>query len=145
MNDKTKSSVKISFEEARSELIDFLEESGVETETSVMTDDDKAAFEKIIKVIVNPLTKGRAIIDGDKYVLTLKKELGGLKEISVSEPTAKAWLVMDKVNAPNKPNAAMFEFVRHIAGLEDVMTSDLKNMAGSDFKVAQSLATLFLA
>ena len=140
----TKSNVQIPLEAAEAELITLLEAMDIDTDVDSMLEDDAKDFKDKLRTLAKPISLGRAIVDGDSYVLTLKKPLdkeGSEKTITISEPGGLAWEMMDK-GGKNQDMKKLMMFISGMVGVPYVQICKLPN---SDLKILKEFALLFLA
>lgn len=134
------SKIKISKEQAYKEVIEFLELHCVDTDVEDMLEDDAKEFDSIVKSIAKPITTGRAIIDGDDYVLTLIKPVGDVDKVKCTPPDAGAMFAMDKAKKGNE----MAKVGQMIASVTNVPFAQVSKFKAQDFMVLSKLTNLFI-
>lgn len=140
----TKAKVTMPIEIAEAELIQLLDSMDIETDVSSMLEDDAKSFKEILRTLAKPIANGKAVIDGDSYVLTLKKPLdkdGTEKTISISEPSGLAWELIDRA----KKGEDIKKLMRFAEGFTGVPYAQIRTMPNSDLKILRVFAQLFLA
>lgn len=138
----TKSQVKIPQEAAEAELITLLDSMDIDTDVDSMLEDDAKDFKDKLRTLAKPIMNGRAIVDGDSYVLTLKKPISDTeKTITITEPGGTAWEMMDK----GGKNQDMKKLMMFIAGMVGVPYVQINRLPNSDLKILKEFALLFLA
>lgn len=138
----TKSNVQIPLEAAEAELITLFEAMDIDTDVDSMLEDDAKDFKDKLRTLAKPISLGRAIVDGDSYVLTLKKPISdNEKAITIKEPGGLAWEMMDK-GGKNQDMKKLMMFISGMVGVPYVQICKLPN---SDLKILKEFALLFLA
>lgn len=140
----TKSKVTMPIELAEAELIQLLDSMDIDTDIDSMLEDDAKDFKDILRTLAKPIANGKAVIDGDSYVLTLKKPLdkgGTEKTISISEPSGLAWELIDRA----KKGEEIKKLLRFAEGFTGVPYAQIRMMPNSDLKILRVFAQLFLA
>jgi hypothetical protein len=138
----TKSNVQIPLEAAEAELITLFEAMDIDTDVDSMLEDDAKDFKDKLRTLAKPISLGRAIVDGDSYVLTLKKPISeNEKVITIKEPGGLAWEMMDK-GGKNQDMKKLMMFISGMVGVPYVQICKLPN---SDLKILKEFALLFLA
>ena len=132
---------KITLEQAKQEVIGFLQEHELETDTEQMLDEDAKEFNEIVEVIAKPVAKGRAVIDGDSYILTLLKAQGELTTVTVSGMTAADMFASDKA----KKNDEMAKTGQMIASMVGIPFVQVTRLRSQDFMLLSRLSMLFMA
>ena len=103
---------------------------------------DAKDFKDKLRTLAKPIMMGRAIVDGDSYVLTLKKPISDTeKTITITEPGGTAWEMMDK----GGKNQDMKKLMMFIAGMVGVPYVQINRLPNSDLKILKEFALLFLA
>ena len=132
--------IKVSKAVAMPELFEFLERAGVDVDVDDMLEDDRNDFEAMVSALVKPITQGRAMIDGEAYVLTLHKPMGEMTSISVREPSGLAWELMDRA----KKGEDMKRVMRFIEGFTSIPYAQIVKLSNRDMKVLTKFAQLFM-
>lgn len=129
-------------EAAEAELIELLDSMDIDTDVDSMLEDDAKDFKDKLRTLAKPIVMGRAIVDGDSYVLTLKKPISDTeKTITITEPGGTAWEMMDK----GGKNQDMKKLMMFIAGMVGVPYVQINRLPNSDLKILKEFALLFLA
>lgn len=128
-------------EQAEAELIELFQAMDIDTDVDSMLEDDRLDFQNKLRTLARPISLGRAIVDADSYVLTLKKPLGDDKTVTITEPCGNAWEQMDK-GGKNQDMKKLLMFVSGMIGFPYAQVSKLPN---SDLKILKEFALLFLA
>lgn len=126
---------------AAPELLEYLNSVGIFTDTADMTEEDKTDFDAIFTELVRPIMQGRAIIDGDAYVLTLHKPVGEVKEVRIVEPNGSGWSLMDRT----KKGEDMKKMLRFSEDFTGLLVAEINKMVNRDVKVITKFAQLFMA
>ena len=135
-------SISIPQEAAEAELITLLDSMEIDTDVDSMLEDDAKDFKDKLRTLAKPIMMGRAIVDGDSYVLTLKKPISDTeKTITITEPGGTAWEMMDK----GGKNQDMKKLMMFIAGMVGVPYVQINRLPNSDLKILKEFALLFLA
>ncbi len=135
-------SISIPQEAAEAELITLLDSMDIDTDVDSMLEDDAKDFKDKLRTLAKPIMMGRAIVDGDSYVLTLKKPISDTeKTITITEPGGTAWEMMDK----GGKNQDMKKLMMFIAGMVGVPYVQINRLPNSDLKILKEFALLFLA
>jgi hypothetical protein len=132
---------KITLDQAKLEVIGFLQEHDLETDTTLMLEEDAQEFNEILEAVAKPVSQGRAIIDGDKYVLTLREPIGDTKEVSVSGMSAADMFAADKAKKGNE----MAKTGHMIASMVKLTFAEVNRMKSQDFMLLSRLSGLFMA
>lgn len=138
----TKSKITISIEQAEAELLNLLEAMDIDTDVDSMLPDNAEGFKNTLRNLAVPITKGKAIIDGNSYILTLKNPLGDEKTLTISEPNGSAW---DAMQAAGKKDNGTKGVMLFSATMVKIPYAQLVKLPASDFKVIKEFALLFLA
>lgn len=134
--------ISIPQEAAEAELITLLDSMDIDTDVDSMLEDDAKDFKDKLRTLAKPISLGRAIVDGDSYVLTLKKPISeNEKVITIKEPGGLAWEMMDK-GGKNQDMKKLMMFISGMVGVPYVQICKLPN---SDLKILKEFALLFLA
>ncbi|AUR81988.1 putative tail protein [Vibrio phage 1.017.O._10N.286.55.C11] len=134
--------ISIPQEAAEAELITLLDAMDIDTDVDSMLEDDAKDFKDKLRTLAKPIMTGRAIVDGDSYVLTLKKPISDdEKTITITEPGGTAWEMMDK----GGKNQDMKKLMMFIAGMVGVPYVQINRLPNSDLKILKEFALLFLA
>ena len=134
--------ISIPQEAAEAELITLLDSMDIDTDVDSMLEDDAKDFKDKLRTLAKPIMTGRAIVDGDSYVLTLKKPISDdEKTITITEPGGTAWEMMDK----GGKNQDMKKLMMFIAGMVGVPYVQINRLPNSDLKILKEFALLFLA
>lgn len=134
--------ISIPQEAAEAELITLLDSMDIDTDVDSMLEDDAKDFKDKLRTLAKPIMTGRAIVDGDSYVLTLKKPISDTeKTITITEPGGTAWEMMDK----GGKNQDMKKLMMFIAGMVGVPYVQINRLPNSDLKILKEFALLFLA
>lgn len=134
--------ISIPQEAAEAELITLLDAMDIDTDVDSMLEDDAKDFKDKLRTLAKPIMMGRAIVDGDSYVLTLKKPISDTeKTITITEPGGTAWEMMDK----GGKNQDMKKLMMFIAGMVGVPYVQINRLPNSDLKILKEFALLFLA
>ncbi|AUR95123.1 putative tail protein [Vibrio phage 1.201.B._10N.286.55.F1] len=134
--------ISIPQEAAEAELITLLDAMDIDTDVDSMLEDDAKDFKDKLRTLAKPIMMGRAIVDGDSYVLTLKKPISDTeKTITITEPGGAAWEMMDK----GGKNQDMKKLMMFIAGMVGVPYVQINRLPNSDLKILKEFALLFLA
>ncbi len=129
-------------EAAEAELVELLDAMDIDTDVDSMLEDDAKDFKDKLRTLAKPIMMGRAIVDGDSYVLTLKKPISDdEKTITINEPGGTAWEMMDK----GGKNQDMKKLMMFIAGMVGVPYVQINRLPNSDLKILKEFALLFLA
>lgn len=135
-------SISIPLEAAEAELITLFEAMDIDTDVDSMLEDDAKDFKDKLRTLAKPISLGRAIVDGDSYVLTLKKPISdNEKAITIKEPGGLAWEMMDK----GGKNQDMKKLMMFISGMVSVPYVQICKLPNSDLKILKEFALLFLA
>lgn len=107
---------KINKELAEKEFLDWCELNDIETDSSEMTDKEKAIFESARKSATKMLQKGRLIVDGDKLEYTVSNfSPAGFagEKLVIGRPSGNIYLALDGKNSGemHQINAAMSALV----------------------------------
>ena len=137
----TKSNIKIPLEAAEAELIALLDAMDIDTDVDSMVEEDAKDFTDMVRTLSKPITSGKAIIDGESYVLTLKKPIGDEKTITINEPSGLAWELIDRA----KKGEEIKKLLRFAEGFTGVPYAQIRNLPNSDLKILRVFAQLFLA
>lgn len=129
---------KVSKAVAHSELLELLESMSIETQD--LTEEDQAELDQKIKILLRPLISGKAVIDGDSYVLTLKQPIGDTKTVTIKEPNGRAWEVMGAAGKNQTKAVLMF-----LAATCGITYAELCKMMNSDIKILKEFGELFMA
>lgn len=132
---------KITLDQAKLEVIGFLQEHDLETDTSLMLEEDAKEFNEILDAVAKPVSQGRAVIDGDKYQLTLRKPQGDLTVVTVSGMSAADMFAADKAKKGNE----MAKTGQMIASMIGVPFVQVGKFASQDFMLLSRLSGLFMA
>ena len=132
---------KISLDQAKLEVIGFLQEHDLETDTTLMLEEDAKEFNETLDAVAKPVSQGRAIIDGDKYVLTLREPIGDTKEVTVSGMSAADMFAADKAKKGNE----MAKTGHMIASMVKLTFAEVNRMKSQDFMLLSRLSGLFMA
>ncbi|AUR86531.1 putative tail protein [Vibrio phage 1.086.O._10N.222.51.F8] len=134
--------ISIPQDAAEAELITLLDAMDIDTDVNSMLEDDAKDFKDKLRTLAKPIMTGRAIVDGDSYVLTLKKPISDdEKTITITEPGGTAWEMMDK----GGKNQDMKKLMMFIAGMVGVPYVQINRLPNSDLKILKEFALLFLA
>lgn len=137
----TKSNVQIPLEAAEAELITLFEAMDIDTDVDSMLPDNAEGFKNTLRNLAVPITKGKAIIDGDSYILTLKKPLGEQGTLSISEPDGLAWDAMKGAGKKDNGTKGVMLFAASMVGIP---YAQLVKLPASDFKIIKEFSLLFL-
>lgn len=132
---------KITLEQAKLEVIGFLQEHDLETDTTTMLEEDAADFNEILDAIAKPVSMGRAVIDGDKYVLTLRKPIGDTKEVTINGMSAADMFAADKAKKGNE----MAKTGHMLASMVGLTFAEINRLSSQDFMLLSRLSGLFMA
>lgn len=132
---------KITIEQAKAEVLTFLEAHDLETDTSEMSAEDAQEFNEIVEAIAKPVSQGRAIIDDDKYILTLRKAQGDLTSLTVQGMSASDMFAADKA----KKNNDMAKTGQMIASMVGVPFAQVCKLTSQDFMLLSRMSGLFMA
>lgn len=132
---------KITLDQAKLEVIGFMQDHDLETDTTLMLEEDAQEFNDILEAVAKPVSQGRAIIDGDKYVLTLRKPIGDTKEVTVSGMSAADMFAADKAKKGNE----MAKTGHMIASMVKLTFAEVNRMKSQDFMLLSRLSGLFMA
>lgn len=132
---------KITIEQAKAEVLTFLEAHDLETDTSEMSAEDAQEFNEIVEAIAKPVSQGRAIIDDDKYTLTLRKAQGDLTSLTVQGMSASDMFAADKA----KKNNDMAKTGQMIASMVGVPFAQVCKLTSQDFMLLSRMSGLFMA
>jgi hypothetical protein len=134
--------ISIPLEAAEAELTTLFEAMDIDTDVDSMLEDDAKDFKDKLRTLAKPISLGRAIVDGDSYVLTLKKPISDNENtIAIKEPGGLAWEMMDK-GGKNQDMKKLMMFISGMVGVPYVQICKLPN---SDLKILKEFALLFLA
>lgn len=136
-----KNEPKISMEAAIQEVLGFLQEHDIDTDTDNMLADDAKEFNEVVAAIAKPVSMGRALIDGDQYILTLKKPQGDMTTVTVSGMSAADMFAADKA----KKNNDMAKTGQIIASMIGQPFAQVSKMTSQDFMILSRLSGLFMA
>ena len=132
--------ISIPQEAAEAELITLLDAMDIDTDVDSMLEDDAKDFKDKLRTLAKPIMMGRAIVDGDSYVLTLKKPISDdEKTITITEPGGTAWEMMDK----GGKNQDMKKLMMFIAGMVGAPYVQINRLPNSDLKILKEFALLF--
>ena len=132
---------KITLDQAKLEVIGFLQDHDLETDTTLMLEEDAQEFNDILEAVAKPVSQGRAIIDGSKYVLTLREPIGDTKEVAVSGMSAADMFAADKAKKGNE----MAKTGHMIASMVKLTFAEVNRMKSQDFMLLSRLSGLFMA
>tara|TARA_B100001057_G_C22631401_1_gene864529 strand:+ start:512 stop:919 length:408 start_codon:yes stop_codon:yes gene_type:complete len=132
---------KITLDQAKLEVIGFLQDHDLETDTTLMLEEDAQEFNDILEAVAKPVSQGRAIIDGNKYVLTLREPIGDTKEVAVSGMSAADMFAADKAKKGNE----MAKTGHMIASMVKLTFAEVNRMKSQDFMLLSRLSGLFMA
>lgn len=132
--------LKITMEQAEAEVLAFLEEHDLETDTTAMLEEDATEFKDIVTTLAKPVAQGRAVIEGDKYILTLKQPIGDTKTVLVSGLSAADIFAMDKAKKGNE----MAKTGQMIASMAKLTFAEVGRLKSQDFMLLSKLSTLFM-
>ena len=132
---------KITLEQAKLEVIGFLQEHDLETDTTTMLEEDAADFNEILDAIAKPVSMGRAVIDGDKYVLKLRKPIGDTKEVTIKGMSAADMFAADKAKKGNE----MAKTGHMLASMVGLTFAEINRLSSQDFMLLSRLSGLFMA
>ena len=132
---------KITLDQAKLEVIGFLQDHDLEADTTLMLEEDAQEFNDILEAVAKPVSQGRAIIDGDKYVLTLREPIGDTKEVAVSGMSAADMFAADKAKKGNE----MAKTGHMIASMVKLTFAEVNRMKSQDFMLLSRLSGLFMA
>lgn len=134
---------KISKEMAEDEFKKWCELNDLDCDESVMSDEDKAAFEPLKNRIVKAIEKGVAVIDGDtiEYTLSEKYEgsMAGMK-ITINPPTGRMFSGMDGY----KDTQQIKKIQGAMSALCGVDTGVFNKMKIADWKFFNNVCILFM-
>ena len=132
---------KITLEQAKVEIISFLDAHYVDTDVDEMSESAKDDFEELIRIISKPVMQGRAVVDGDKFILTLRKPQGDLKEVIVNGLDAKAIF-----SAGKGKNTSQEEKMGYImAEMLKIPFAQVGRLVAQDFMIVSTLSSVFIA
>jgi hypothetical protein len=129
---------KVAIEVAEQEFDRFCEEMDLDVDTSVMDAEDKAAFEKIERRLVNAIAEGRLTID-EKGQPVLQLSDGG-QPVTFHEPNGANIIAMDqKRHGHNNARQILF-----IAEMTNQAEERIRKLPMRDLKICNSIVALFL-
>jgi hypothetical protein len=131
---------KITLEQAKLEVIGFLQEHDLETDTTTMLEEDAKEFDELLTAISKPVSNGRAVIDGDKYVLTLREPIGDTKEVTIKGMSARDMFAADKAKKGNE----MAKAGHMIASMIGLTFAEINRLSSQDFTLLSRLSSLFM-
>ena len=131
---------KITLEQAKSEVIGYLDAHYVDTDVETMLDEDAKEFNEVVLSIAKPVMRGDAVIDGKDYVLTLSEPQGDLKTITVSGLKTYQLKAMDE----SKKNHTMSGSIKMIAAMVKVPAVQIDNLPAREFSLLSKLSALFM-
>lgn len=105
-------------------------------------EDDKKGFEQHKKLIVKALMDGTLTVnENSELVLTPKRSPKLQDPLTFREPSAADFMAMDR----KKDNAPITKTVVLMDSVTKSAPGTCSKLVGSDFKLAQSIMTLFIA
>jgi hypothetical protein len=132
--------MKISSEQAQNEVINFLQLHDIETDFDKMNKQDADDLRDMIAAIAKPISAGRALIDGNKYTLTLRKPQGDLISVTVNGLSAADMFASDKA----KNNSEMSKTGQIIASMIKIPFAQVGKLTAQDFMLLSKISTLFI-
>jgi len=132
--------MKISLEQAKNETLAFLQAHDLETDTATMLPEDVEDFEDMVSVIAKSVSQGRAIIDGEKFTLTLKRPQGDLTSVTISGMSAADMFAADKA----KKNDDMAKSGHMIASMVKVPFAQVAKLSSQEFMLLSKISQLFI-
>ena len=135
----TKQKIKISKEIANADVIAFLESHYIDCDFKDMEEDEAETMQGLVEQLARPIMKGRAVIDGSKYTLTLLKPQGELKEVTFEGMTFRALTHHDNVKA-GQTTAGVGKV---IAAIFNITYAEVCNMPVQDTNIMLALQRIF--
>lgn len=132
---------KISQDVAETEFFRFLDAMGLESDESILKEEDQEDYYKNKKLIVDAIKKGSLFINEEGEPVFKPMRSKGLDQLTFHEPTGASMMAMDKRKQEEtiaKLYAAMGEMTR-------THPSVFSKMKMTDLKICIAIATLFLA
>lgn len=126
-------------EVAEAEFNRFLESMDLEADPSIMDADDTKAFEDAKRKLVQAIERGTLAVD-EKGQPIYTPQVGELGPITFYEPTGASFIAMDG----KKKEQQMAKMFAVMADMTHKPAATFSKMAMRDFKICQTLVTLFL-
>lgn len=134
---------KMTNEVAEKEFLSWCEANELETDVAEMSDDQKTVFEATKKKFISLLKKGRLVVDGEAFDLTLSKfgaEGVAGTTIHVGHPDGKLWIGMDG----RKDTEKMHKTQQAISALIGKDVGWISKMDVKDWGFLSEVVALFL-
>lgn len=135
---------KVSKEIAEKEFLQWCEENELETDVVDMSEAQKTVFESAKAKFIRLMKKGRLVIDGSSFELTLSQfspdSMKGEK-ITVNHPDGKLWIGMDG----RKDNETAHKTQQAMSALTGKDVGYLSKMDATDWGFLSAVTALFLA
>jgi hypothetical protein len=128
---------KVAEDVCRSEVERFLTAMDIDSDKSKMDDEDRAGFDSAVNRLITAMQAGRLHINDDGEPVF--QPTSG-PEVRFPEPTGAAYMEMDR----RKKGHDVSKMVALMAGISGHPPKVFANMKNRDFKVCQSIVTLFL-
>ena len=134
-----KQEVKISKEIANAEVIALLESHYIDCDFDDMEEEEAQTMQGLIEQLARPIMKGRAVIDGKTYTLTLLEPQGDLKEVVFEGMTFRALTHHDNVKA-GQTTAGVGKVV---AAIFNITYAEVCKMPIQDTNIMMALQRIF--
>lgn len=135
---------KVTKEIAENEFLQWCEENDLETDEAGMSEDQKTVFTAVKSKFIKLIQKGRLVVDGSTFELTLSKfapeGIAGTT-VSVSHPTGSMWIGMDG----RKQNEQMHKTQQAMSALTGKDTGWLSKIDAKDWGFLAEVVGLFLS
>lgn len=130
---------KVAIDVAEQEFERFADAMDLDIDTSVMDEEDKAAFEGTRRKVVRAIQKGRLVVndDGEPVFSPVTVDCDPLV---FREPLGGTFISMDR-KKKNQNVSKMVGIMAEMTGQSEKLFARMKNR---DFTVCQSIVTLFL-
>ena len=136
-----KQQVKISKEVAKADVIAFLESHHIDCDFEDMEEDESETMQALIEQLARPIKKGRAVIDGKSYTLTLLEPQGELVSASFEKMTFRALTHSDQAKAGQTTAG----HGRTVAAMWGITYAELCKMPIQDFNILNALQRVFMS
>lgn len=136
--------VAITREVAEVEFDRFADTWDLDTDVAAMLDEDRDSFNPLKQRLVRKIMQGRLTVneDGSELTYTLSQAIGEVAQMTAKIPTGGAILQFDKHK--DRHNVAKLNaFMGSMCSCAPALFG--QTMLGTDLKVMQAIATLFLA
>lgn len=135
---------KVTKEIAEKEFLQWCEENELETDVSDMSEAQQTVFELAKSKFIQLMKKGRLVIDGSSFEMTLSKFAPeGMKgeKIIVNHPDGKLWIGMDG----RKENETAHKTQQAMSALTGKDVGYLSKIDATDWGFLNAVTALFLA